>query len=104
MMLLLWMTRSTGVCAAQPQAGRLCYYDFSAARPAAAAPTAGLLGRGVRHFFRRQVVAVVDPHLDADVALCRLGLGEAVFDLRPEGGERDAALHADLAAGHFRAA
>src|SRR3954447_16351133 len=37
----------------------------------------------------RQIVAVVHPDLDADVALCGRGLGEAVFHLGAERRERD---------------
>src|SRR3954447_4505418 len=50
-----------------------------------------------------QVVPVIDPHLDADVTLCGLGLGEAVIDLGPQGGQRDAAGHHALLPGHLGA-
>src|SRR5205823_6117374 len=54
---------------------------------------AGLLGV--------QVVPVVDPHLDADVPLGGLGLGESVLDLGPQRGQRDAARHVALRPGHL---
>src|SRR5947209_6624124 len=57
--------------------------------------TAGLLA---------QVIPVIDPNLDPDVALGDPGLGEPVVDLRPQGLQRHAALHGLLVAGHFRAA
>src|SRR5690242_7089170 len=56
----------------------------------------GMSGIGV---FLRQVVAVIDPDLDADVPLGGLGLGEAELDLGPERRERDAAEHVALGAG-----
>src|SRR5262245_29979449 len=59
---------------------------------------------GIVRLLGVQIVPVVDPDLDPDVALRGLGLAEAVLDLRPQGGQRDAALHALLAAGHFRPA
>src|SRR5579875_185197 len=69
---------------------------------------AALLGRDLgpapalpRLFLGSEIIAVVDPHLDADVALGRLGFGKAVFDLGPQGGQGDAAGHATLRAGHF---
>ena len=46
-------------------------------------PRLGISGIGGRPPRSVQVVAVVDPHLDADVALGGLGLGEAVLDLAP---------------------
>src|SRR5262249_50846603 len=48
-----------------------------------------------------KIIPVVDPHLDADVPLGGLGLGEPVFDLRPQRGQRDAPLHAALGPGHL---
>src|SRR5262245_52972157 len=51
-----------------------------------------------------EIIAVVDPHLDADVALGGLGFGEAVIDLGAERGQRDGAVHAALRAGHLGAA
>src|SRR5262249_17198477 len=51
-----------------------------------------------------QIIAVIDPYLDADVALGGLGLGEAVIDAGPRGRRRDGAVHAASGAGHFRAA
>src|SRR5438105_6405508 len=51
-----------------------------------------------------QVLPVVDPHLDADVALRGAGLGKPVLDARPQRRQRDAAGHARLLPGHFRAA
>src|SRR5262245_57981534 len=50
-----------------------------------------------------QIIAVVDPHLDADVPLRRLGLGKSVLDAGAKRGQRDAAVHAALGAGHLRA-
>src|SRR5262245_23607277 len=61
----------------------------------------GISGIGV---FSLQVVAVVHPDLDADVALGGLGLGEAVLDPRPQRGQRNAAGLGLLGAGHFGAA
>src|SRR6516165_3234234 len=49
----------------------------------------------------RQVIAVVDPHLDADVALGGPGLGEAVLDFGPQGRQRDAAGHVALRPRHL---
>src|SRR5947209_6950041 len=71
--------------------------------PAARAPRARRPEVLLRLLFD-EVVAVVHPHLDADVALGRGRLGEAVLHLGPQGRERDAPLHAALHAGHFRAA
>src|SRR5262245_63764060 len=48
-----------------------------------------------------QVVPVVDPDLDADVALGGLGLGEPVLDPGPQRGQRDAAGHVALGPGHL---
>src|SRR3954447_9401061 len=62
----------------------------------------GISGIGI--LLGGQIVPVVDPALDPDVALGGLGLGEAVFDLGPQRGQRDAAEHARLLSGHFRAA
>src|SRR5262245_64284380 len=56
---------------------------------------------GIGRLLGVQVVPVVDPHLDADVALGGLGLGEPVLDLGPQGRKRDAAGHAALGAGHL---
>jgi hypothetical protein len=49
-----------------------------------------------------EVIAVIDPDLDADVALGGLGLGEAVLDPRPQRGQRDAARHVALRPRHLR--
>src|SRR5438128_2731916 len=46
-----------------------------------------------------EIIAVIDPYLDADVALGGLGFGEAVLDAGPQGRERDGAVHAALGAG-----
>src|SRR5436305_9345354 len=51
-----------------------------------------------------QVVAVIDPHFNADVPLGGLGLGKPVFNLRPQGGQRDAARHVLPGSGHLGAA
>src|SRR5437899_1967735 len=59
---------------------------------------------GIAVPFVVQVIAVVDPYLDADMALRRLGLDEPVIDLGPQGRKRDAPFHPRLAARHFRAA
>src|SRR5437588_11318592 len=40
-----------------------------------------------------EVVSVIDPDLDTDVALRRAGLGEAVLDLGPQRRKGDAAGH-----------
>src|SRR5262245_18281803 len=70
---------------------------------AAVVPRAG--GRRRRELrLLDQVVAVVNPHLDADVALRRLGLREAELNPGSQGGQRDAAGHGALGAGHFCAA
>src|SRR5688572_13275271 len=49
-------------------------------------------------------VAAVDPDLDADAAVCRMGVDLAVADVRAQGVERDAAFLLPLAAGHLGAA
>src|SRR5262245_23625923 len=74
-----------------------------AARAAAAAGSGRARGLGDRRLLG-QVIPVVHPHLDADVPLGRGRLGETVVHLRPQGGQRDAALHRLLAPGHFRPA
>src|SRR6187401_1707239 len=56
------------------------------ARSTTLARRGGLLGRELA----RGHVALVDPHLDADAAEGRLGLVEAVVDLRTEGVQRHA--------------
>src|ERR1022692_1222356 len=48
-----------------------------------------------------QEIAVVDPNLDANMALGGDGLHEAVIDLGPQCRKRDAALHSRFAARHF---
>src|SRR5262245_48633903 len=48
-----------------------------------------------------QIIAVVDPYLDADVALGGLGFGETVVDPRPQGRQRDGAVHTAFGAGHL---
>src|SRR6516225_1287147 len=58
---------------------------------------------GIARLLIVQIVAVVDPHFDADVPLRGLGLGEAVLDLGPEGRQGDAAQPAALLASHFGA-
>src|SRR5436190_1142976 len=52
----------------------------------------GCAGGHGRIAFVVKEIAVIDPHLDADVALRRLGFGEAVIDLRAQGRQRDAAF------------
>src|SRR5438034_7908082 len=59
---------------------------------------------GIAVPFVVQVVAVVDPHLDADMALRRLGLDEAVIDLGPQRRKRDTSFHGGFAERHFRSA
>src|SRR5919199_3424411 len=59
--------------------------------------------KGIAVLLGAEVVPVVDPDLDADVPLRRLGLGEAVLDLGPQGRQRDAAGHGALGAGHLGA-
>src|SRR5437660_11252500 len=49
-----------------------------------------------------QIVAVVDPHLNADVSLGGLGLREAILDASPQGRQRDAPRHVALGPGHPR--
>src|SRR5262245_28460101 len=51
-----------------------------------------------------QIIPVIDPDLDPDVPLGGRCLGEAVLDARSQGRQRDRAVLALLAAGHFRAA
>src|SRR4051812_36840201 len=53
---------------------------------------------------RLQIVALIDPHLDPDMALRRLGLGEAVIDLGPERAEGDGPQVAALGPRHLGAA
>src|SRR4051812_29662656 len=53
---------------------------------------------------RLQVVALIDPNLDSNVALRCLGLGEAVIDLGPERGKRDRPQVPLLRPRHFGAA
>src|SRR5579885_1630806 len=61
---------------------------------------------GIRAIAGRQlqIVALVDPYLDPDVALRRLGLGEAVVDLGPEGGQGHRPGRGRLGPRHLRAA
>src|SRR5262245_37260060 len=59
---------------------------------------------GIAALLGVQVVSVVDPNLDADVALGGLRLGKAVIDLGSQCGQRNAAKHGLFIAGHFRAA
>src|SRR5262245_45580406 len=47
------------------------------------------------------VHALVNPHLNANVALGRLGFHKAVIDLRPQSAERNRSGILFLAAGHF---
>src|SRR5262245_4395301 len=56
---------------------------------------------GIATLLGIQKVSVVDPDLDADMALRRLGLGKTVVDLGAERGQGDAALHRLFIAGHF---
>src|SRR5579883_1448731 len=51
-----------------------------------------------------QIVALVDPDLDSDVTLSRLGFGEAVVNPGPEGAQRDRAGGRRLGPRHLRAA
>src|SRR5262245_65607630 len=51
-----------------------------------------------------QIIAVVDPHLDADMALGGLGLGKTVLNFRPQRRQWNAARHRGLLPGHFGAA
>src|SRR3989442_14236661 len=51
-----------------------------------------------------EIVAVIDPHFDADVPLGGLGLGKAILNACPQRRQRDAPGHALFAAGHFGAA
>src|SRR4051794_13710020 len=78
--------------------------------PAGTAPAAGL-AHNHRRFAGNLVLgrdlvgkdlALVDPHLDADAALGRLGLAEAVVDVSAEGVQRHAALAVELLAAHLR--
>src|SRR6185295_514119 len=47
------------------------------------------------------VHALVNPNLNANVALGRLGFHKTVVDLRPQGAERDRSGNCFFAAGHF---
>src|SRR3982750_4000589 len=62
----------------------------------------GIMGIGAA--LRLQVVALVDPDLDPDVALRRLGLGEAVVDPGPERAQGDRPEVGGLGPRHLRAA
>src|SRR3954470_22857202 len=53
---------------------------------------------------RLQIIALVDPHLDPDMALRRPGLGEAVVDPRPQRAEGDRTEVGRLRPRHLRAA
>src|SRR5262245_31098378 len=57
--------------------------------------------KGIAVPFVRRIVAVVDPHLDADVPLGGLGLGKPVLDTGPQRGQRDAARHVALRPRHL---
>src|SRR4051794_11420620 len=50
---------------------------------------------------RLQIVALVDPDFNADVALVRLGLGEAVIDPGPQGAQGDRPQVARLGPRHL---
>src|SRR3954471_20728005 len=60
--------------------------------------------RGIGRALHLQVIALVDPHLDSDVALRGLGLGEPVVDLGPEGAQGDRPEVRHLGPRHLRAA
>src|SRR5262245_39861819 len=60
--------------------------------------------KGIGGPLSSQIVAVVHPPLDANVALGRLGLGEAILDPRPQRRERNAAGFALLSPRHLRSA
>src|SRR4029079_2531907 len=78
-----------------------------AVRPA---PPARAVGLGDALAAERALVALghdlalVDPDLDADPSVRRLGLGEAVVDVRADRVQRDPALGVALAAAHLAAA
>src|SRR6266850_2438541 len=59
----------------------------------------GMSGIGV--LLGAQVVPVIDPYFDADMPLGSLGLGKPVFNLCPQGGQRNAARHVLLRPGHL---
>src|SRR5437588_1322299 len=50
------------------------------------------------------ILSVINPDLDANIALGSVGLGEAEINLGPQGGQRNAAHHVRFLAGHFRPA
>src|SRR4051812_22261289 len=60
--------------------------------------------KGIAVLLGVQIIPVIDPNLDPDVALGSLGLGKAVFDFGTQRRERNAAEHRALGTGHFRAA
>src|SRR5579871_4812102 len=60
--------------------------------------------RGIGRPLHLQVIALVDPHLDADVALRGPGLGEPVVDLGPERAQGDRPEVGHLGPRHLRAA
>ena len=80
--------RSSGRPRVSPRAPR-CAAAASAARCSARVP---------------DLVALVDPDLHADPAEGRLGLEEAVVDVRPQGVQRHPTLAVELAAAHLGAA
>src|SRR5258707_15580420 len=51
-----------------------------------------------------QIITVIDPNFDADMALCGPGLGKPEIDLGAQGRERNTAEHARFLPCHFRAA
>src|SRR5258707_6381948 len=51
-----------------------------------------------------QIITVIDPNFDADVALSGPGFGEAEIDPGAQRRERNAPEHASFLASHFRAA
>src|SRR5947208_1952427 len=56
------------------------------------------LGRRLPSVLRLVLFAAVDPHLHADLSVGRIGLGEAVIDVRLERVEREATLLVPLGA------
>src|SRR5690606_15157808 len=76
---------------------------------ARAARATALFAFGARRRVQRRRVgaaeriALVDPHLHADHAVCRLGFGEAVVDVGAQGVQRHAAFAVPLGAGDLDA-